>query len=308
MSEREATKGTARVKARAGGPLLILPLVVFLVVFLLYPLCYLVANSLVPGGGVLEGRTKQVGAWSAAQWLRTATAENYVKLFSDGYYLSSLLHSVVLSLAVAVGSVLLCMAPAWVLVRARFPGKRIFRAVLTIPMAFSGVIVGFMIVIMLGRWGVIPALLHRLTGEAYLSMTAYTLSGIIVAYVYFEIPRATLTLEAAIRKFDFDLDDAARSLGATLWQRLWYVLVPLLLPAIISTVALAFSVSMGSFGVALIIAKKLNLLPVDIFLEITGYANFEFASALCVVMLVITLTTNLYLRRLGEKRYVFRQR
>ena len=290
------------------GPLLVVPLVVFLAVFLLYPLCFLAANSLHPGGGVLEGRTRQVGAWTAAEWVRSLTLENYFKLFSDGYFLSSLFNSVALSLGVAVGSVLLCIAPAWVLVRTQFPGKRLFRAVLTVPMAFSGVIVGFMIVIMLGRWGAIPAFLHWLTGEAYLSMTAYTLSGLVVAYVYFEIPRATLTLEAAIRKFDFDLDDAARSLGASLWQRLWYVLIPLLMPAIISTVALAFSVSMGSFGVALIVAKKFNLLPVDIFLEITGYANFEFASALCVVMLLITLGANLYLRRLGEKRYVFRQR
>jgi putative spermidine/putrescine transport system permease protein len=296
------------MKARMSGAWLVLPLAIFLLVFLLYPLCYRAANSLVPGGGVLEGRTKQVGAWSIRQWLQTVTVENYVKLFGDGYYLSSLLHSVVLSLTIAIGSVILCIAPAWVLVRTQFPGKRLFRAVLTIPMAFSGVIVGFMIVIMLGRWGVIPAVLHWLTGEAYLSMTAYTLSGLVIAYVYFEIPRATLTLEAAIRKFDFDLDAAARSLGATLWQRLWYVLIPLLLPAIISTVALAFAVSMGSFGVALIIAKKFNLLPVDIFLEITGYANFEFASALCVVMLAVTLTTNLYLRRVGEKRYVFKQR
>lgn len=293
---------------RRPGPWLVLPLVVFLAVFLLYPLCFLAANSVHPGGGVLEGRTRQVGAWTLAEWVRSLTPENYAKLFGDSYFLSSLLNSVILSLCVAVGSVLLCIAPAWVLVRTQFPGKRLFRAVLTVPMAFSGVIVGFMIVIMLGRWGVIPAFFHWLTGDAYLSMTAYTLSGLTVAYVYFEIPRATLTLEAAIRKFDFDLDAAARSLGASLRQRLWYVLIPLLLPAIISTIALAFSVSMGSFGVALIIAKKFNLLPVDIFLEITGYANFEFASALCVVMLIITLGTNLYLRRLGEAHYVFRQR
>jgi putative spermidine/putrescine transport system permease protein len=287
---------------------LVLPLVVFLAAFLLYPLAYMAANSLVPGGGVLEGRTRQVGAWTVRQWVAGLTVENYVRTFADPYFVESLLHSVVLSLGVAVGSVLLCMAPAWVLVRAEFPGKRLFRAILTVPMAFSGVIVGFMIVIMLGRWGVVPAFFHWLTGSAYLSMTAYTLTGLVVAYVYFEIPRATLTLEAAIRKFDFDLDAAARSLGASLRQRFWYVLVPLLLPAIISTIALTFAVSMGSFGVALIIAKKFNLLPVDIFLEITGYANFELASALCIVMLVITLATNLYLRRLGERLYVFRQR
>jgi len=277
-------------------------------VFLVYPSCYMAANSLVPGGGVLEGRTRQVGLGGLREWVAAATLGNYAKLFTDRYFLSSLANSVILSLFIATGSVLLCMAPAWVLVRARFPGKRLFRAILTLPMAFSGVIVGFMIVVMLGRWGVVPALLHWLTGEAYLSMTAYTVSGLVVAYTYFEIPRATLTLEAAIQKFDFDLDAAARSLGASLFQRLWHVLLPLLLPAIISTVALTFAVSMGSFGVALIIAKKVNLLPVDIFLEITGYANFEFASALCIVMLAITLTTNLYLRRIGEKRYVFRHR
>lgn len=290
-----------------GGLWLVMPLVVFLVAFLLYPLAYMAANSLVAGGGVLEGRTRQIGAWRLGEWASGLTPENYVKIFADRYFLESLLHSIMLSLCIAFGSVVLCIAPAWVLVRKEFRGKRVFRAILTIPMAFSGVIVGFMIVIMLGRWGIIPAFLHWLTGEAHLSMTAYTLSGLVVAYVYFEIPRATLTLEAAIRKFDFDLDSAARSLGATLRQRLWYVLVPLLLPAVMSTVALTFAVSMGSFGVALIIAKKFNLLPVDIFLEITGYANFEFASALCVVMLVITLSTNLYLRRIGEQRYVFRE-
>jgi putative spermidine/putrescine transport system permease protein len=289
------------------GVLLVLPLAVFLAVFLIYPFFYMAANSLIPGAGVLEGRTAPVGGRSLGEWWASVSWANYQKLFSDRYFLRSLTNSVLLSFSVAVGSVILCLAPAWVLVRTEFPGKRLFRAILTVPMAFSGVIVGFMVVIMIGRWGMIPAFFHWLTGEAYLSMMAYALSGLVTAYVYFEIPRATLTLEAAIRKFDFDLDAAARSLGANLRQRLWYVLVPLLFPAIVSTVAVTFAVSMGSFGVALIIAKKFNLLPVDAFMEIIGYANFEFASALCVVLAAITLGTNLYLRRLGERHYVFRR-
>ncbi|MBI4636626.1 MAG: iron ABC transporter permease [Candidatus Rokubacteria bacterium] len=293
-------------RGRLAGILLVLPLALFLAAFLLYPFLYLAAQSLVPGTGVLEGRTRLPGARGLGHWLEIVSWENYRKLFGDRYFLDSLLHSVLLSLSVAVGSAFLCLAPAWVLVRTEFPGKRLFRAILTIPMAFSGVIVGFMVVIMIGRWGMIPAFFYWLTGDAYLSMTAYGLSGLVVAYVYFEIPRATLTLEAAIRKFDFDLDAAARSLGASLWQRLWYILVPLLLPAIISTIAVTFAVSMGSFGVALIIAKKFNLLPVDIFLEIVGYANFEFASALCIVLGALTLGTNLYLRRIGERYYVFK--
>jgi putative spermidine/putrescine transport system permease protein len=109
---------------------------------------------------------------------------------------------------------------------------------------------------MIGRIGFIPQITELLIGVRLGEALAYSLTGLGLAYIWFQIPRATLTLESAIRKFDWDLDAAAHSLGASNWQVLRYVLLPLLTPAIVSTVAVTFAVSMGSFGVALLLLKS----------------------------------------------------
>jgi putative spermidine/putrescine transport system permease protein len=198
------------------------------------------------------------------------------------------------------------MAPAWLLIRKDFFGKRVLRAVLTIPMAFSGVIIGFLAVVMLGMAGAVPEASRLLFGVPLGRGLAYSLPGLVIAYIYFQIPRATLTLESAVRKFDWDLEAAARSLGASTWQRLRWVLIPLLMPAILSTMAVTFAVSMGSFGVALILLKKLSVLPVEVYLQIYTALDFEFAATIAVVLSGVTILTNLVLRRYGERHYAFR--
>ena len=98
--------------------------------------------------------------------------------------------------------------------------KHWLRGAFALPMSFSGVIVGFLMIIMLGRSGFIPELMQRLTGVPLFSGAAYQISGLFLAYLYFEIPRATLTLESALRKFDVRLEGGGeiprrQSLAAT---------------------------------------------------------------------------------------------
>jgi len=85
-------------------------------------------------------------------------------------------------------------------------------------MTFAGMIVGFLMVILLGRTGFIPQMFERMTGTPFLSGIGYQFPGLILAYLYFEIPRETLTLESALSKLDSRLEQAARSLGANRWQ------------------------------------------------------------------------------------------
>ena len=158
----------------------------------------------------------------------------------------------------AAASTLLCLAPAWLLGRHDFRGKKWLRAVFTLPMAFSGIIIGFLTVIMLGRIGVLPRLLDALTGADWLYGASYGFGGILVAYLYFEIPRATLTLESAVQKLDPRWESAAATLGASPWQRFRLVTLPLVLPALLSTFAVTFSVSLGSFGVVLILSRRFS--------------------------------------------------
>jgi putative spermidine/putrescine transport system permease protein len=231
---------------------------------------------------------------------RDFTLKNFLAVFNDPFLRSSLTLSLTLSAVVSLLSIALCIGPAWLLVRREFPGKRLFRAVLTLPMAFSGIIIGFLAVIMIGRVGFIPSVSGALFGVRAGEGLAYSLVGLGLAYIWFQIPRATLTLESSIRKFDWDLDAAARGLGASPWQTLRYVLLPLLTPALVSTLAVTFAVSMGSFGVALLLLKRASVLPLEIYNQVYANLAFEMAAALSVVLGLITVGVNLMLRRLSN--------
>ena len=85
-------------------------------------------------------------------------------------------------------------------------------ALLTLPLAFPGVVIGFMVIMLAGRQGLIPDITEALIGEQL--VFAYSMAGLFMGYVYFSIPRTILTVMAAAEKLDPRLEEAARSLGA----------------------------------------------------------------------------------------------
>lgn len=286
--------------------LYIMPLVVFFTGAMILPFVNMVFQGFLPSQEMLDaGSAMSTAEGSVVFAWRNLTLENYLSVFTDRHTRSALVLSLEVSVVVSILSIILCIGPAWLLVRREFFGKRIFRAILTLPMAFSGIIIGFLCVIMIGRIGAIPLLTDFLFGVPVGEALAYSLIGLGLAYIWFQIPRATLNLESAIRKFDWDLESAARSLGASGWQTVRYVLIPLLIPAIVSTMAVTFSVSMGSFGVALLLLKKASVLPLEIYTQTYSNLAFELAAALSVVLAVITVGVNYVLRRYGERHYAF---
>ncbi len=256
-----------------------LPLVLVLGFFLAYPLGLLFWRSVHHSTGI--------------------NLRNYLLLFTEPSYRRALFNSVILSVIVAFLSTLVCLAPAWLFANERFPGKKLVRAFFTLPMSFSGIIVGFLAVIMLGRIGAVPQFFERLTGTAIGAGWAYQLTGLILAYLYFEVPRATLTLESALRKFDPHLATAARSLGANAVQRFRFIVLPLIWRPLLSTFAVTFTVSLGSFGVALILSKRFTVLPLEIYQQITGFGNAPLMAAMAITLVVLAFAINLSVRRLG---------
>lgn len=288
------------------GGLYILPLMVFFMGVLVYPFFNMIFQGFVPSQAMLEAGSamhtadgEYIVTWSAL------TFANYLAVLTDDHTRSALTLSLAISVIVSFVSIFLCIGPAWLLVRKEFHGKRLFRAILTVPMAFSGIIIGFLAVIMIGRIGVIPLVTDWLFGVPVAEALAYSLTGLGIAYIWFQIPRATLNLESAIRKFDWDLESAARGLGASPWQTVRYVLLPLLTPAIVSTMAVTFAVSMGSFGVALLLLKKATVLPLEIYTAMYSNLAFELSAALSVELAVVTVGVNYFLRRYGERHYAF---
>lgn len=232
------------------------------------------------------------------------TSSNYLLLLTDASYRAALLHSIVLSALVASVSSVVCLAPAWLFANEEFAGKSLMRAIFTLPMSFSGIIVGFLAVIMLGRIGAVPQLFERLVGDNLTAGWAYRLSGLVLAYLYFEIPRATLTLEAALRKFDPQLSVAAQTLGAGMWQRMRLLVLPLIWRPLVSTFAVTFTVSLGSFGVALILSKRFSVLPLEIYQQATGARNVGSMAAMALTLVVLAFVVNygLHSAVVGEGR------
>ena len=251
---------------------LVLPLTAVVFVLLVWPLCVLA-----------------YGSWHGA-------GSAYVRLWHDSAYRVALLHSLVLSVAVAAASTLLSLGPAWLLARHEFPGKRLVRAAFALPASLSGIMVGFLAVVMLGRVGVVPQVTARWFGVPWLSGAAYQMPGLIIAYLYFEIPRGVLALEASLSRFDSRWTDAAASLGASAAQRWRWVTLPLLRPALVSAFALTFSVSLGSFGVALILSRRFSVLPLEIFYRFTGVADAPLAAAMALSLTVVALAVQHALR------------
>ena len=279
------------------GVALCLPLLVFLLLAFVVPLAGLVPQSLTATPGVL-GR--------ALGHVTGATLDNYRRALSPAGELAAFRNSLVLSAAVAVLSLLLCLPPAWLLARHRFRGAAALRTVLALPLTFSGVIVGFLAVLVLGRLGLLPALLAVLTGERWLAGSAYTLGGLVAAYVYFEVPRAVLTLEAAFRRLDPEVEEAAATLGAGGWARWRLVWLPLAAPALASTLAVTFAASMGSFGVALVLARRLSVVPLSIYTQYTGFLDSGLAAALCLLLAAVTLAANGLLRSaVGGREWIY---
>ena len=210
----------------------------------------------------------------------------YWAVVTDPRYFSSLVSTVVLSASVTLATIVIAGISGIFLQRNRFFGRRFLLATLTFPLAFPGVVVGFMVILLVGRQGLVGSITEWLFGEKL--VLAYSMAGLFLGYLYFSIPRVILTIMAAAEKLDGALEEAARSLGASPWQVIRDVMIPGLKPALISSGAICFATSMGAFGTAFTLATKINVLPITIYSEFTNYANFSLAAALSIVLGLIT--------------------
>jgi putative spermidine/putrescine transport system permease protein len=210
----------------------------------------------------------------------------YAAVVTNPNYFRSLVSTVTLSLGVTVVTLILSLVAGIFLQRNRFPGRGMLVSLMTLPLAFPGVVVGFMVILLAGRQGLIGEISSRLFDDKL--VFAYGMAGLFTGYLYFSIPRVILTIMASVEKLDPALEEAARSLGASTWQVTRDVILPALGPAIISSGAICFATSMGAFGTAFTLATQINVLPLTIYNEFTNYANFSMAAALSIVLGLIT--------------------
>ncbi|OEY66130.1 ABC transporter permease [Marinobacter sp. X15-166B] len=210
----------------------------------------------------------------------------YWQALTDSRYLTSLLETLMLSVATTLVTLAIAVVSGLFLARNHFPGKSVLVSLLTFPLAFPGVVVGFLVIMLGGRQGLSAELGLLIDGTRW--TFAYSVVGLFVGYVYFSIPRVLLTVIAAVEKMDHQLEEAARSLGASRTRVFLDVVLPALKPALIASGAICFATSMGAFGTAFALASGINVMPMTIYTEFTLGANLAMAATLSIILGLIT--------------------
>ncbi len=191
----------------------------------------------------------------------------------------------------------------WVLVRYRFPGRRLFDAIVDVPFALPTAVAGVALTSLFAEKGWLGAPLAALGIKV-----AFTPLGIFVAMIFIGIPFVVRTVQPVLIDLDPELEEAAASLGASRWHIVTKVILPSLAPALLTGLALAFARAVGEFGSVIFIAGNLpnisEIAPLLIVIRLSEY-RYADATAIAVVMLVasfvIIFTVN-RLQRWAQRR------
>jgi sulfate transport system permease protein len=175
---------------------------------------------------------------------------------------------------------------AWVLVRYQFFGKRLVDALLDLPFALPTAVAGITLARLYAANGWIG---HALAQAGF--KAANTQFGVFVALSFIGLPFVVRTVQPVLEDLDAEIEEAAASLGANRWQIFWRVIFPMLRPALLTGIALAFARALGEYGSVIFIAgnipMKTVITPVLIMGELDSF-SYAKATALAVVLLVVS--------------------
>jgi len=175
---------------------------------------------------------------------------------------------------------------AWVLVRYKFPGKKIVDALVDLPFALPTAVAGIALTALLAGNGWIGQYLEPLGIKL-----AFTPAGVVIALIFIGLPFVVRTVQPVLEDSEKELEEAATCLGATRWQTFTRVVLPTILPALLTGFAMAFARAIGEYGSVIFIAGNMPMIseitPLIIIGKLEQY-DYGGATAVALVMLVVS--------------------
>jgi sulfate transport system permease protein len=250
-------------------------------------------------------------------------------ILTDPETISAFEVSFICSLAAAAVNAVFGLLAAWVLVRYRFPGRRLLDGMIDLPFALPTAVAGLVLSTLYstgdGAWlgslgdnltGAINSLLIHVAPQHPLGPTALswlnlsvsnTRIGICVALIFVSLPFVVRTVQPVLQDLEGEFEQAAASLGASRWQTFVRVIFPELRPALLAGFAMAFARALGEYGSVVFISSNLpmqtEIVPMTIMNKLEQF-NYPGATAIAAVMLifsfVLLLLINLLQRRAGR--------
>jgi sulfate transport system permease protein len=190
------------------------------------------------------------------------------------------------SLIAALINVVFGLLTAWVLVRYQFVGKKILDALVDLPFALPTAVAGISLTAIYAPNGWIGSML-----EPHGIKVAFTPLGVVVALTFIGLPFVVRTVQPVLEDFSAEAEEAAASLGANRWQTFYKIILPAILPALLTGFSLAFARAIGEYGSVIFIAGNMPMIseitPLMIITKLEQY-DYAGATAIAVVMLVVS--------------------
>ena len=215
--------------------------------------------------------------------------------------LTALRLSIVVATSAAVVSLVLGFPLAWVLSRSSFPGRRVVRGLVILPLVMPPVVGGVALLAVFGRRGFLGAPLNNIFGV----QLTFTTPAAVLAAAFVSFPLAVLALEAGLRSLDTRLEDAAATLGGSRWYVLRRVTLPMLAPQIAAGLVLCWARALGEFGATITFAGNLQgrtqTLPLAVFERLQTDPDGAIALSLLLVAVSLAVIAGLRGRFLAAR-------
>src|ERR1700722_13934650 len=250
-------------------------------------------RSILPGFGMTLGFTVSylcliVLIPLSATFLKAATLTwpRFWHVISDPRALASYRISCGASLIAALINLLFGLLVAWVLVRYRFPGRRLVDSLVDLPFALPTAVAGIALTAIYSSHGWVGRYLEMIGIKA-----AYSPLGIVIALTFIGLPFVVRTVQPVLEDLDKDMEEAAASLGANRMQVFTRVILPAIWPAALTGFTMAFARAIGEYGSVVFISGNMpmrtEITPLLIITKLDQY-DYAGATAIAVVMLVVS--------------------
>ena len=268
--------------------LALIPFLVLCVLFELIPIIYTIIRSF-----VLEG--EDFGF----------TLANYINIFTKPLYQKAIVNSLIISILSSIIGLIVAFIGAKAVHESKGKLNNIFMSILNMVSNFSGVPLAFAYIIMFGNVGVMTMIGSNYGIEFLANFPLYSIFGLLLIYVYFQIPLSTLLLIPAFDAIRKEWKESNALLGGTNFTFWTKIGVPILMPSILSTFSVLFANALAAYASAYaLLMNNVSLLPIRLSEQFVGdlVQRPEFGSAIAVVLMVFMIAAIMIQNKLTVKK------
>lgn len=232
------------------------------------------------------------------------TLKNYVEVVTDPYYGEIFLRTAGLAIAVTLLSIVLGVPETIVLARMKRPWQSLCLLVVLGPLLISVVVRTLGWQILLGNNGIVNDALQAMNITSEPVRMVFTMTGVIIALTHVLVPFMVMSVWATLQKLDPQVEWAGMSMGGSPFKVLWRVILPQILPGILSGSIIVFALSASAFATpALIGGRRLKVVATAAYDEFLGTLNWPLGASIAVLLLIANVAIVMGCSRLAERRF-----